>query len=158
MLLEHCLQFLLIRLWNFGAQTRCIKGDGRIEIGHFELGRFSLRPWNENARTKQKHKRTEIERFDWLSNGYKRAWLLVGEANAQEIDTSLWRHTATRLANRTMPSPYQGFLWRENEESMFWSFHPLSDKTNNEHFAKPFFKVMRKSLWDYFGGRQCTTL
>ena len=97
------------------------------------------------------NKRTEIERFDWLSNGYQRAWLLVGEANAQEIDTSLWRHTATRLANQTMPSPYQGFLWRENEESMFWSFHPLSDKTSNEHFTKPCFKVMRKSLWDYLG-------
>ena len=24
----------------------------------------------------------------------------------KSIDTSLWRHTATRLANRTMPSPY----------------------------------------------------
>ena len=29
-----------------------------------------------------------------------------------------------------MPFPYQGFLWRENEEAMFWSFHPLADKTN----------------------------
>ena len=36
----------------------------------------------------------------------------------------------TRLADRTMPSPYQGFLWRENEESMFLSFHPLGDKTD----------------------------
>ena len=25
------------------------------------------------------------------------------------------------------------YFWRENEESMFWSFHPLADKTNNEH-------------------------
>ena len=33
-----------------------------------------------------------------------------------------------------MPSPYEGFLRRENEESMFWSFHPLADETNNEHF------------------------
>ena len=32
-----------------------------------------------------------------------------------------------------MPSPYYGFLWRENEEAMFWSFHPLADKTINEH-------------------------
>ena len=29
-----------------------------------------------------------------------------------------------------MPFLYQGFLWRENEEAMFWSFHPLADKTN----------------------------
>ena len=39
-----------------------------------------------------------------------------------------------------MPSPYKGFLWRENEESTFWSFHPLADKTNNEHLRKPFLK------------------
>ena len=32
-----------------------------------------------------------------------------------------------------MPSPYQGLLWGENEESMFWSFHQLADKTNNEN-------------------------
>ena len=25
---------------------------------------------------------------------------------------------------------------------MFWSFHPLADKTNNEHLPKPFFKVI----------------
>ena len=30
---------------------------------------------------------------------------------------------------------------------MFWSFHPLADKTNNEHLPKPFFKVIRKSLY-----------
>ena len=24
-------------------------------------------------------------------------------------------------------------FWPENEESMFWFFHPLADKTNNEH-------------------------
>ena len=30
------------------------------------------------------------------------------------------------------------FLGRENEEAMFWSFHPLADKTNNELFPKPF--------------------
>ena len=42
-----------------------------------------------------------------------------------------------------MSSPYNGFLWRQNEESVFWSFHPLTDKTNNEHLTKPFFKVVR---------------
>ena len=35
----------------------------------------------------------------------------------------------------------------ETEESMFWSFHPLADKTNNEHLPKPFFKVIQKSLY-----------
>ena len=41
-----------------------------------------------------------------------------------------------------------GILWRENKESMFSSFHPLADKTNNEHFPKPYFRVIRKSLYD----------
>ena len=59
-------------------------------------------------------------------------------------DTSLWRHTATRLANRTIPPPYQVFLWWENEQAIFWSFHS-SDETNKEHLPKPFFKVIRKS-------------
>ena len=51
----------------------------------------------------------------------------------KSIDTSLLRrHTVTRLANRTMLSPY-GFLWRENEVFIFGSFHLLIDKTNNEN-------------------------
>ena len=43
--------------------------------------------------------------------------------------------------------PYIRVFWREKEEAMFWSFHPLTDKTNNEHSPKPFFKVIRKSLY-----------
>ena len=30
------------------------------------------------------------------------------------------------------------FFWRENKEAMFWSFHPLADKTNHEHLPKHF--------------------
>ena len=29
-----------------------------------------------------------------------------------------------------------GFLWRENEEAMLWSFHPLADKSNNEYLLR----------------------
>ena len=39
-----------------------------------------------------------------------------------------------------------GFLWWENKEAMLWSYHPLADKTSNEHLPKPFFKVIQKSL------------
>ena len=49
-----------------------------------------------------------------------------------------------------------GFLWRENGEAMFWSFHPLADKTNKEHLPKPFFKVIRKSLAVAYEGRLCS--
>ena len=62
----------------------------------------------------------------------------------KSIDSPLWRHTTTRLVNRTMSSPYKGFLWRENEESMFWSFHPLADKTKKEHLTKPFSRSRSK--------------
>ena len=36
-----------------------------------------------------------------------------------------------------MLSPYWDFLWWENKEAMFWSLHPLVDKTSNKHFLKP---------------------
>ena len=88
---------------------------------------------------------TEIERFDWFIERIQTrvafGWLSErsGEKTScprtfwKSIDSSLLRrHTATRLANRTMLSPY-GFLWRENEVFMFWSFHLLIDKTNNEN-------------------------
>ena len=52
------------------------------------------------------------------------------ERFSYDLEMKQWRHTATRLANRTMPSPYKGFLWRENEEAMFWPFHPLADNEN----------------------------
>ena len=38
------------------------------------------------------------------------------------------------------------FFDGENEEAMFWSFHPLAHKTSNEHLPRPFFKAIRKSL------------
>ena len=84
--------------------------------------------------------------FGWLSehSGDK---TLCPRTFYKSIDTSLWRHTATRLANLTMPSPYKGFLSRENEEAMLWSFHPLAHKTNNEHLLNEFFKIIRKSLY-----------
>ena len=75
--------------------------------------------------------------FSWLSerSGEKTSCLRTFE---KTTDTSLWRNTVRRLANQTISSPHYGFLWRENEEAMFWSFHPLADKTNDEHLPKPF--------------------
>ena len=124
---------------------------------------FTLRaifawPWNGNARTKQKQQ-TNGNRAIWLvyrtDTNARGLWLVkrtlgwknfMPENFLQIKRYFAWRHTATRLANQTTPSPYKGFLWRENEESMFWSFHPFADKTNNEPLPKPFFKVIRKSL------------
>ena len=66
----------------------------------------------------RKNKRKEIEWFDWfiyrIQTRVAFDWLseLSGEEIScprtfqKSIDTSLWRHTATWLANRTMSSPY----------------------------------------------------
>ena len=155
MLLEHCLQFLLIRLWNFGAQARCIKGDGRVEIVYFEPGRFSLWPGNENARTKQKQQ----------TNGNRAIWLVI-----ERIQTRMafgWWNERSRNRYFALTS-YCNTIGESNNAFSISGLslagkrrvHVLifSSTVNNEHFTKPFFKVMRKSLWDYFGGRQCTTL
>ena len=43
------------------------------------------------------------------------------------MDTSRLHHTATPLDNLHIR-----VFWRENEESVFWSY-PLAGKANNEH-------------------------
>ena len=96
-------------------------------------------PWNENARTNRNNKRTEIELFDWFIGGF---WLVQR--------TLGWKNFMPQNLleiNRYLALTYYGFLWRENEEFIPWSFHQLADKTNNEHFPKQFFKVIRKSLY-----------
>ena len=42
------------------------------------LERFSYDLEMKTREQSRNNKRMEIERFDWLSNRYKRAWLLVG--------------------------------------------------------------------------------
>ena len=114
-------------------------------------------PWNENTRTKQKqqtngnraiwlvYRKGTKERGFWLVN----AWKYFMPENFPEFN----RYFALTSYRNTIGQPNNAFstlgiLWRENKESMFWSFHPLADKTNNEHFPKPYFKVIRKSLYD----------
>ena len=49
-------------------------------------------PWNENARTKQKQQTKGQSDLIGLSQGYKRAWLLVGLANTRVKKTSCPRN------------------------------------------------------------------
>ena len=63
------------------------KGQDRIQ-DVFEPWRWKwlfIRPWNEQARTKQKEQKNERKKSDLigLSNGYERAWRLVGSTNAR---------------------------------------------------------------------------
>ena len=66
------------------------------------------------------NKRTEIQRFDWFIERIQTrvafGWLseLSGEKTSRPKDRA-----EQCLRNRTMPSPDSGFLWQENEETMF---------------------------------------
>ena len=100
-------------------------------------------PWNEYTRTKQKQHMNEnraiwlVNRADTNARGFwsvqrTLGWKNVMPENFLEINryftlTSYWN----TIGHSNNASPYEGFLWRENEESMFWSFHPLAHKTNN---------------------------
>ena len=100
-----------------------------------------LWPWNENSQTKQ---RQLINKRKWsdligLSNGCKRVWLWLVKRtlrrknfmpeNILEIALTSYCNTISQLIEQCLLQ-IRGFLWRENEESMFWSFHPLADKTS----------------------------
>ena len=115
-------------------------------------------PWNENAPTKQKQQ----------TNGNRTFWLVY---RTDKNACGFWLVKRTLCWKNFMPKNFLeinqyfaltsyyntigqsnnafsilGFLWRENEEAMFWSLHPLADKTKNKHLPKPFFKIIRKSL------------
>ena len=86
-----------------------------------------------------------------LSNGCKRAWLWLVKRtlrrknfmpeNILEIALTSYCNTISQLIEKCLLQ-IRGFRWRENEESMFWSFHPLADKTSNEHLTQ-----MRDEKW-----------
>ena len=100
------------------------------------------------------NKRTELTRFDWFIEGIVKrvdlGWLSgrSGEKlHARELEINRY-FALTSCCNKIGQSnnafSILGF------SSMFWSFHPLADKTNVEHLPKPFFKVIRKSLYENF--------
>ena len=114
--------------------------------------------WNENARTKQKQQRNGnraiwlVYRTDTNAHGFWLVkWTLGWKTFMPENFLEIKRYFALTSYCNTIGQSNNAFsilefLWRESEEAMFWSFHPLADKTNNEHLPKPFFKVTRKSL------------
>ena len=109
-------------------------------------------PWNENARTKKKQQ-TDGNRAIWLvyrtdknSRGFclvKRTlgWKIFMPENFLEIN----RYFALTSYCNTIGQSNNAFFSGKTKV-IFSSFHPLADKTNNEHLPKPFFKVIRKSL------------
>ena len=134
------------------------RGTGRTKFFHafFCNNRaIFLWLWNENARAKQKQQKN-LNRVIWLvyrtDTNARRFWLvkriLGWKYYMPEIFLEINRYFALTSYCNTIGQANNtfsilGFLWRENEEAMFWSFHPLADKTNNEHLPKPFFKVIK---------------
>ena len=125
------------------------------------LERFSYDLEMKTREQNRKNKRTEIERFDWFIEWIQTqvafGWLIEhsGKKNFMpENFLEINRYFAfTSYCNQLQHDwpidqclLHIRFFWRENEKAMFWSFHPLADKTNNKQLLKPFFKVMRKSL------------
>ena len=112
------------------------------------------------------NKRTEIERFDWFIERIQTrvafGWLSERSAEKTSCPKNFLEIALTSYYNTIGQSnnafSILGFFWRENEESMFFSFQPLADKTNNEHLPKPCFKDIRKSLYQCFVNRVAMTI
>ena len=92
-------------------------------------------------RTREKNRNNKrVERAIWLvyrTDTNARGWNNFIPENFLEIN----RYYALTSYCNTIGQPSYafsilGFLWRENEEAMFWSFHPLADKSNNEHLPR----------------------
>ena len=119
------------------------------------LERFSYDLEMKTREQNRNNKRTEIERFDWFIERRQThlgfGWLSERSGKQTSCPKNFLEIALTSYCNTIGQSnnafSILGFLWRENEESMFCSFHPLADKTNNKHLRKPFFKVIRKSLY-----------
>ena len=121
------------------------RGTGRTKFFHafFCNNRaIFLWLWNENARAKQKQQKN-LNRVIWLvyrtDTNARRFWLvkriLGWKYYMPEIFLQINRYFALTSYCNTIGQANNtfsilGFLWRENEEAMFWSFYPLADKSN----------------------------
>ena len=95
-------------------------------------------------RTKQKQQTKQFDERIQTRLGF--GWLTERSAEKTSCPKNFLEIALTSYCNKIGQSnnafSILGFSWRENEESMFCSFHPLADKTNNKHLLKPFFKVI----------------
>ena len=124
-----------------------------------EIERFSYDLEMKTREQNRNNKRTEIERFDWCIERIQTrlAFHWLSERSGKQtscpknfLEIALTSYCKT-IGQSNNAFSILGFLWRENKESMFFSFHPLADETKNEHLPKPFFKVIRKSLYQAVG-------
>ena len=127
---------------------------GKGELINQLIERFSYDLEMKTREQNRNNKRTEIERFYWCIERLQTrlAFHWLSERSGKQtscpknfLEIALTSYCKT-IGQSNNAFSILGFLWRENKESMFFSFHPLADETKNEHLPKPFFKVIRKSL------------
>ena len=116
-------------------------------------------PWNENARTKQKQETNgkrviwEVYRTDTNARGFclvkgTLVWKNVRPENSLEINRYFaFTSYCNTIAQSNNAFSILGFSLSGKRRGHVWSFHSLADKTNNEYLTKPFFEVIRKSLY-----------
>ena len=116
-------------------------------------------PWNKNALAKQRQQ-TNGNRAVWLvhrtdinARGFRLVKRTLGWKNFMpENFLEINRYFALTSYCNTIGQSNNafsilGFSLAGKRTGQVWSFHPLADKTNNEPLPKPFFKVIRKSLY-----------
>ena len=136
--------------WKRG-KVRCLSHENDFLV----VRAIFVWPWNENARTKQKQQ----------TNGNKAIWLVYRtDTNARGFwlvkRTLGWKNFMPEELSRNRFDVILQHDWSIEQcllhirvffggkmTSPFCSFNPLADKTNNKHLRKPFFKVIRKSLY-----------
>ena len=119
--------------------------------------------WSENARTKQKQQTSEnraiwfVCRTDTNTRGF---WLVKQTLGWKNFMPEELSRNQSILRFDVIPQhdwPIEQCLlhteifFGRKTRSLCLIFHPLGDKTNNELLPKPFFEVIRKSLYSSMG-------
>ena len=135
------------------------------------LERFSYDLDMKTREQNRNNKRTEIERFDWFIERIQTSvafrWLSERWGKKNFMPEELPRNQPILhfdvISQHDWPIEqcplHIRVFFGGKTESMFWSFHPLADKSNNEHFTKTSFqghtKIARIDVchsWDLQAG------
>ena len=111
--------------------------------------------WKRANKTELDNKRTEIAGAIWLvyrtdvnARGFWLVKRMLGWKKfcVRELSRNQWILRFDVILQHDWPIE-QCLLHMRG----LWSFHPLAEKTNNEHLPEPFFKVTRKSFYAFRG-------
>ena len=137
-------------LWPVACDLGFVPAAQTLFSRGFQNRAVFVWPWNENARTKQKQQTNgnraiwSVYRTDTNARGFWLVkptldWKNFMPENFLEINRyfALTSYCNTIGQSRNGFS-ILGFFLGGDEDAMFWSFHPLAEKTNNEHLRNHF--------------------